>query len=157
MYKHFHKVLLFFLTLLVSSCSDSPSDQIVSLKKLEGTWESMGNVLFYEQWEIIDDTTMRGLGFSVNNNDTVYNEQLYIQKDDNSVNYIAIVWKQNNAEPVLFQLIKSDDDYFVFENPLHDYPNRIIYDFKSDSVFMVQLETMKGTKQRSFRMKKISK
>lgn len=155
MNKNYVQVLLFVLAIIASSCSYDPSDQIISLKKLAGTWESTGNVLFYEQWEIIDDTTMRGFGFSVNNSDTVYNEQLYIQKDDNSVNYIAIVWKQNNAEPVLFHLIKSTEDYFVFENPMHDYPNRIIYHFKSDSTFRVQLETMKGTKQRSFEMKKI--
>jgi hypothetical protein len=157
MNKHFFQVLLLLAAISVSSCSDSPIDQIDSLKRLEGTWVSTGNVLFFEQWEIIDDTTLRGLGYSINNDDTVYNEQLYIQKDSESVNYIAIVWKQNNAEPVLFELVKNSSGRFEFENPVHDYPKRIIYDFMSDTVFRVQLETLRGTKQRNFMMKKISK
>lgn len=125
------------------------------MKFLAGTWESTNNIKFYEKWELLNDSTMRGLGFSINNGDTIYDEQLYLQRIEEKISYVAIVWKQNHAEPILFPLVEAGRKEFVFENPSHDYPNRIIYKKTSDSTMHIRIETLKETKGKDFYMKKI--
>jgi len=146
---------IFFLPFFFFSCSNSPDHSIKELKMLNGTWESATNIIFFEDWRIIDDTTLRGIGYSIDTNaDTTFMEQLLIQKAGNKINYVATVRDQNHARPVIFKLEKHYGNTFIFENSEHDYPGRIIYSFETDTLVNIQLETIKGTRQQRFSLKK---
>ena len=57
--------------------------------------------------------------------DTVFVERLQIAADGTSVRYIVNV--EHHPAPVKFVLVNSDQNKWVFENPLHDFPNTIAY------------------------------
>ncbi len=154
MIKTFRYPVMVFISFVIISCSTNNTKKFDTLKQLQGTWESTDNIVFFEQWEILNDSSMRGLGFSINNNDTLFSEQLYLQLMDNRITYIAIVWDQNEARPVVFPLVRSTASKFVFEKPEHDYPNRIIYNFLTDSTLKVRIETMNETKRQEFHLKR---
>lgn len=98
---------------------------IENLFWLEGVWESnMGQGVFVETWTKIDDRTLEGEGRMLVNDNVVMHELLQIERIHDHVAYIAIVGKQN---PTLFTLISADDNTWVFENPEHDFPQRISY------------------------------
>ena len=46
--------------------------------------------------------------------------------------YRATVEGENNDEPVPFQLTKADDSLLIFENPKHNYPQKIEYKLKKN-------------------------
>ncbi len=149
------KLFIVLMFGFLMACSSSKKETYDRLKFLVGTWGSTSNISFYERWELLNDSTMRGLGFSINAGDTLFNEQLYIQRIGEKISYVAIVWEQNHAEPVLFLMVDAGRKKFIFENPEHDYPNRIIYEKTSDSSMHIRIESMKKTKGKDFYMKKI--
>ena len=87
--------------------------------------------------------------------DTTVLEAIELYHQDDHFWYVPVVPDQNNSLPVLFILISSEDNHFVFENPDHDFPQRIIYEFRpilsssetksspGDSLF-VRVESLDG-------------
>lgn len=76
------------------------------------------------------------------------------QQADGDIFYVAIPSGQKETS---FKLTKSDGKEVVFENPEHDFPQRIIYRFENDNSLFARIEgTIKG-KQRSvdFTMKRV--
>jgi hypothetical protein len=41
--------------------------------------------------------------------------------------YTSTVEDQNNKQPTSFKLTSGNNNVFVFENPQHDFPKRIVY------------------------------
>lgn len=146
--------LLGIICLFMLSCNQNHQRKFEILGRLQGSWESTSNIQFQESWTMINDSTLKGIGFNLNQGDTVFSEQLYIQYHTGQISYVAVVSNQNDAKAVVFQLVKSSGKRFVFENAGHDYPNRIIYKFLSDSVLHVRIETMQGTKGTDFNLKR---
>ena len=99
---------------------------------LEGTWEmkKSGGNSNLEVWKKIDDSTMIGAGMKVRGSDTTMLESIELVFRDNQYWYIPTVPDQNNATPVPFRLITSDEFKFTFENAKHDFPQRIVYHLK---------------------------
>ena len=61
--------------------------------------------------------------------DNVMNDQrkvIYEQRAD-SITYSANVMGQNNDKAVPFTLTTANTNSLVFENPAHDYPQKIVY------------------------------
>jgi hypothetical protein len=99
---------------------------------LEGTWEMprpKGGFRL-ETWKQNDSNSLIGKGIKVVNVDTTLLESIEIKADNIETWYIPIVPDQNNATSILFKLVSSTDHQFVFENPQHDFPQRITYIFK---------------------------
>ncbi|MBS4062169.1 MAG: hypothetical protein KG029_17360 [Bacteroidetes bacterium] len=151
-------IAIFFLfsVLLFSSCSNFLKEDSKTVFDLQGLWKSEGNILLFEEWLLKADSSLVGRGFSVNGSDTVIFERIRIAKKDGKLTYFANVSDQNQGKEIAFPLDKVDFNKWVFENPEHDYPNRIIYTFTSDSTFTSRIENMRGNKQKEFRFKKIS-
>ena len=84
-----------------------------------------GENITYENWIKSGDTLFSGESYTVKDGDTVFNEQLKIEKIGDDVFYIATV--KHNPGPVSFKLVELKDKKAVFENPEHDFHNRIIY------------------------------
>ncbi len=124
---------------------------------LAGTWEinrtAGGNRL--EIWTLKKDGSFSAKGIRVEAKDTSLLEKIDLVMREDQYYYIATVPEQNNGNPIEFKMTKSEGSVFTFENPKHDFPQRIIYQFKpvggqpshtamkGDSL-LVRIETMDG-------------
>ena len=61
-------VRLFFAGLMIFLYSCNPYNQgkSTSLKSLVGLWKSEGNLVLYEEWNQLPDSSFVGKGFSIN-------------------------------------------------------------------------------------------
>ncbi len=58
--------------------------------------------------------------------EVVFREEILLVEMQSDVFYIPKV--DENADPVPFKLVEAEGDRFVFENPKHDFPQRIVYE-----------------------------
>jgi hypothetical protein len=103
------------------------------LQRLQGTWIMKGNKMsFGESWSKKNKRYLQSRGFIIKNQDTIYTETVALRRDDQGISYTSTVTGQNNNEPVSFKLTSALNQTYVFENPTHDFPKRIIYSFVSN-------------------------
>ena len=99
---------------------------------LIGTWEmpkSNGSVML-ETWQVKDSKSLTGLGLKVTGRDTTLLETISLYYDKGDVWYAPAVTNQNYGLAVPFKLVDSKTNQYTFENPEHDFPQRIVYEFK---------------------------
>lgn len=94
---------------------------------LEGTWKLKDKQVF-EVWVVgKDGRSLDGVSYKVKGADTVITERTkFIQKED-SFYYIPDV--PENQAPVEFRITSAGANGFVAENPKHDFPKLIRYNF----------------------------
>ena len=63
------------------------------------------------------------------NGDTSNLEIILLTKDGNGIFYTPTVIAGNNIKPVRFTLTSFANNTYTFENPSHDFPKRIHYEF----------------------------
>lgn len=99
---------------------------------LEGIWEMKltGGVSRLEIWTEKDDNTLTAHGIKVSGKDSVILETIELAYRNDHYWYIPTVPDQNEAFPVPFRLVKEEGMKLTFENPQHDFPQRIIYHLK---------------------------
>ncbi len=102
-----------------------------SFKWLSGTWEMSkpNGSLRLETWEVKDAKTLTGKGLKVVGGDTILLEHISLYYDQGDVWYAPVVPDQNNGQTVLFKLVSLKINQYTFENPAHDFPQRIVYSF----------------------------
>ena len=99
------------------------------LHALQGTWISnTKRGVIGEQWVKTNDSSLQGKGFFVKGADTITTETVSLIARGSDVYYTSIVKAQNDGKEIAFRLTSSDRGIFIFENPLHDYPKRIVYE-----------------------------
>jgi len=102
-----------------------------------------------------DDTLLTGAGFSVKSGVFTRTEKLAIIKNDTAIFYQATVEGQNQGATISFKLVNPDNDSLVFENPAHDFPQRIEYNFLTDSTLEIKVGSIADTNNYfKLRMKK---
>ena len=104
---------------------------------LQGTWK-IENQEVYEHWDKLNSGTLKGFSYELKDGRLSVSEYLEIVKVDSDVIYTAFVLNQNGGESVNFKL-KRSDSLFVFENPDHDFPKRIVYHKVSDQEIFVKV------------------
>ncbi len=93
---------------------------------LKGKWQNVsGNKISIENWELADDTILEGESVTTENGMVTFREKLKIEKKQDDIFYTAYV--KHNPQPVSFKLVKISDNEAVFENPEHDFPQKISY------------------------------
>ncbi|NJO24997.1 MAG: hypothetical protein HC867_03165 [Bacteroidia bacterium] len=85
----------------------------------------------HEEWKTSGNDIMKSRSYRVNNNDTVMMETAELLKKGEDIFYIPTVPNQNQGKPVEFKLTSAQNNEYIFENPEHDFPQRIIYNLKS--------------------------
>ena len=109
-------------------------DELLKTKMLLGTWQTeTENGVLQEIWTIKNDSTFFGHSYFINNNDTIHYETIDLVEDSGKLLYIASIKGENQNLSTTFNFIETEDNHLQFENPKHDYPNKIIYKFK-DSI-----------------------
>ncbi len=118
---------------LFSSCTDkyAPLDR---LSWISGKWRTdvKGNELT-ENWSRTNDSTWMGQSAFMENGKIRYTETMSIRLRENKLQFITAVSNQNDGKEVAFNLISQSESQFVFENPTHDFPQRITYVYKGEN------------------------
>jgi hypothetical protein len=119
------KIFLFAALLILVNMSNAQND-MGKLSWIVDRWVSTdGESTSYEHWEKTSENLFTGGSETVKNGDTVFAEKLKIELIDGSIYYIADV--SHNPAPVKFKLTHLAENEAVFENPLHDFPQKISY------------------------------
>lgn len=161
-------ILASLIVLLLASCqSETKTEVIVEqpeetasetvFSRLTGKWaDTSGENEFFEVWKP-DGDNMQGTGVVMSNGDTVFIEHLGIVSRNDKWYYSARIDGANNNEPVFFEYMEKSSDYLVFENPQHDFPQLIQYQFRGTDSLLI---TISGAEEDSarierFRMKRV--
>lgn len=123
-----------FLILILVSMPDSQSHKnLDELLWIADNWIiSEGGVVSHEHWTKVNDTLYEGGSETIKNGDTIFAEKLKIIVKDGEIFYVADV--KHNPEPVYFKLTGSDTNKAVFENPEHDFPQKITYELENGNL-----------------------
>ena len=148
------RYLLIFMLFLMFACNPTGKQKERKISALTGIWKSEGNLIFYERWDLQPDSSLKGMGFSINGSDTLVSENLRIAYLNDTLHYFATVYRQNKGLEIPFKLVSSEKNRWVFENTKHDYPNRIIYQLDSDSTLFARTENIRGNKPVEFHFKR---
>lgn len=117
------------------------------LYALEGTWVMKTEKGFIgETWKKVNDDWLQSKGFFAKGADTISNESVALRVRSNGIYYTSTVNNQNDAKPVDFKLTSADikTKTFVFENPQHDFPKRIIYEIVSNDSLHAYIDGGEG-------------
>lgn len=134
-----------FIALMAFSVIPQNSETFKKLYALEGTWimkTKKGNIIG-ETWTKMNDHHLQNKGFYIKGNDTVVTERVALRYEKNEINYISTVEDQNNKQPIAFKLTSSENNKYTFENPQHDFPKRIVYEFTSDKTIHAWIDAGK--------------
>jgi Domain of unknown function (DUF6265) len=106
------------------------------LSWLEGKWTRVkikepGRTAF-ELWKKSSEYELIGMGITLQGSDTAFVEKLKIIIIGNEIHYVADV--PENPTPVHFTLTQISGNQFICENPQHDYPKKISYQLKGNTL-----------------------
>jgi hypothetical protein len=129
--------------------STTPARSFSEIKKAEwllGKWRgSSAQGMAVESWDLEGDSSYAGKSYFIVGKDTVSSESIRLVQEAGTVFYIPTVKDQNNGQPVRFSMTSSTNDQLAFENPAHDFPQKISYTrVTSDSLVAVVSGKMKG-------------
>ena len=126
---------------------------------LIGEWQNTSSEgILTETWEKLNDSTYAGKSFFVMGKYTVSSETIRLEQHGKTLLYIPIVKNQNNEQPVSFALTSSTTKQIVFENPKHDFPQRISYTQTNKSALIAEISGVINGKKKSqsFPMQKVN-
>lgn len=118
-------LILIFIIMSKTAFSQNTAD-MQKLLWIVDKWVSQSeNSTSYEHWEKTNETLYTGGSETIKNGDTVFAEKLKIELIEGKVYYIADV--AHNPAPVKFLLTEVNENSAIFENPEHDFPQKITY------------------------------
>jgi len=132
------KILFVALFISVGMNAFAQANLLPYLLKLQGNWVGLTG---REEWtKVEDEMVIEGISFyNVNfeeyGTNELPNEHSVIVYDNDMWVYIATPLEADKS--TTFTCTKASSTEWIFENPIHDFPKRIIYRFLSDE----QLET----------------
>ncbi|MFV8442767.1 DUF6265 family protein [Flavobacterium sp. LB2P44] len=153
--------IILVLLLAISACKKSDSNKNEKIKAanwLLGNWENKsaeGNLT--ETWRKVNDSTFQAQSYFIKEKDTLHFESITLQQKGEQLTYTATVKGQNNDKPVAFLLTTTTEKQLVFENPKHDYPQKISYTHITPDGLVAKISGIQQGKPSTeqFSMKKI--
>jgi hypothetical protein len=109
--------------------SEKNFDELEKMSWLVGEWENkMPDGILTETWTKANDSTFTGKTLFIRDKDTLHSEEIVLTQKGETLLYIPTVKGQNDNKPVEFKKTESKiENEFAFENPKHDYPQKIVY------------------------------
>ncbi len=106
---------------------------------LIGKWQNVSTEgALQEIWEKKNDSIFIGSSFFIVGIDTVTSESINLEERGNELFYMPTVKNQNGGKSIIFKLSSISNNQLVFENPKHDYPQKIVYkQISNDSLVAV--------------------
>ncbi len=130
-----------------ASPAASAAGQIVRAAWLAGCWESRtSEVVIEEQWMAPRGRSMISMARTVHADTLIDFTQVVLREKDGGLEFET---HQYNQPIALFKATQITTDYMLFENPLHDFPQRIGYDRRgADSLVAWMDGKVKGANRR---------
>lgn len=127
----FQKMTLLLLLLAIVSCKNTEAtekDQIKTANWLLGKWNTkIADGDLSENWKQLNDSTFQAESFFIKGKDTLHSESITLQQKKEELFYNATVKGQNENKAITFKLTSKTEKQLIFENPKHDYPQKITY------------------------------
>jgi hypothetical protein len=113
---------------------------------LQGCWElATADRVVEEQWMTPRGASMMGMSRTVREGKLVAYEMVLIREDGSALVYEA----HPSGQPVaMFRSTAFSETQIVFENPSHDFPQRIGYELKGDGLLAWIAGTQNGKSRR---------
>lgn len=126
-----NKLLLLIVSIGFLSCNSSfDKKSLAQFDWIEYTWQcKSGNMIFYEQWNKVNEYTLKGINFSICNGKITENDSLFIELIDNEIEY------RSGKSKWLLESVY--DNSFRFAN--HDFGEEIKYVFDKKNGANIQL------------------
>lgn len=144
------------LAALPSVTSAQEPASVEDLAWLAGCWASVGGEAGSgEQWSVPAGKTMFGVSRTVRNSRTVAYE--FVQIRETKAGVLEFIAKPSDQSEATFLMVQLSESEVVFENPGHDFPQRIIYRLKAGGNLDARIEGEVGGKIRAvdFPLKRI--
>ncbi len=125
-------------------------DQIEKASWLIGTWQNNseeGNAS--EAWEKKNDSVYAGKSYFIIGKDTVSSEAISLEQHGGHLFYIPTVKGQNSGQAIKFTLTSSTNAQLIFENPTHDFPQKISYTQINKDSLLAEISGMQQGKHRA--------
>lgn len=143
------KTLLIAATLIALSFSGMAQDtkqNVTALGWMSGCWEMDGTKsTTTERWSKATDNLMLGTSQTVKGTKSLAFEFLRIVNNGTGLIYMAL--PSDAKEPTAFAAIKVTANEVIFENPKHDFPQRIIYRLTKKDSLLARIEGNQGEKK----------
>ena len=136
-----------FSCAMLAQAADGKNPTVASLAWLTGTWsfERNGRVVT-ERWAAPAGGVMLGTSHTVAQEKTIEYEFVVIRADERGdIFYVA---KPSGQREASFKLVRLAAREAVFENPEHDFPQRISYVLKEDGMLLASIDGAKNGKSR---------
>ncbi len=125
----------------------APESPLTALTWLAGCWFGRsGKMEFREHWMRPAGGMMMGMGRTTADGKVASFEAMRIELD--ATGTPVFVAKPSGQPEASFKMLKSDADGIVFENPAHDFPQRVRYQLKNDGSLFARIEGTKDGKTR---------
>lgn len=143
----FLSVSLFLVFSMVNTWPlDTPKPDLQSLGWLSGCWEFKSQTVHHqEQWLAPSGETMIGMGRMVKNGKLAFFEFMELRQDGPNLVFTAHPSGQKTAS---FQVTSASATEAVFENPTHDFPQKIEYRLTKPGFLEVKVSGMVKGKNR---------
>lgn len=131
------------------------SDAMEFPEWMAGRWERVsGDSWAEEVWTKARGDIMFGVAHSGNSYSTTFWEQMRIERGDANALILWIV--SADQKPVPFEANLSTENRMIFENPQHDYPQRIEY-WREKGMLKAEISQMDGSRKKAFAYKRARK
>ena len=131
----FTTIILISFTFVMCNQKENTKKELENFDWLLGKWqrinEEQGKTTF-ENWEKINDSEYNGIGFTIQNNDTISQEQMKIVETDEKWN--LLVKTLDEKEFIKFQMSEIEDDKFECKNDTLNFPKLIKYWKNGDKI-----------------------
>jgi hypothetical protein len=134
----------------VNAFAQYNADDFKKLHKLGGTWTMKTDKgVLNESWELNNDSLMLGKTYDVIGRDTIPKEIMRLEFKKNDITYNPVVVDENRDKPIIFKLISTANNQYIFENKNHDFPQQIIYDITPGNELLASVngQTRNGKKE----------
>lgn len=102
----------------------------------------------YENWTKLNNSEFSGKSYVLKGKDTLVFESIRLHEGRDGFFYIPAVRNQNGGLPVRFALKSISDHEFIFENPQHDFPQRISYTKITEDSLVAEISGIKNGQER---------
>lgn len=132
------KMLSLCLLVVYISCHHKPSDtkpKFQNFNWLTGAWQRTNDEAgrqTYEYWTKSHDSLYIGSSYTLQGSDTVFSEKVHLNRKGMQWSYDVVLANDSTIFP--FLLTEITDTSFVCENPTNDFPKKIMYQMRGDSV-----------------------
>lgn len=119
---------------------------LADLAWLSGCWEGgEPEKVRNEMWTKVAGNGMFGIGRLVSKDKTFEFEYMRIHLENEAIVFTA---KPSGQAETSFKLVNVKDNAFIFENPQHDFPQRVIYRKEKNGSLAARIEGERNGKIR---------